>query len=154
MNPERKKRIGGTDLSALVYGKVPPQSKEMEVNVLGAILIESRCIYLIVEYLDPEVFYVHAHQLIYEAILALHNASEGIDLGTVVEKLRSMEKLESVGGAYFVAQLTNSISSSAHIEQHCRIIIQKYVNRKLIQISGETIQNAYDDTSKDKIVRH
>jgi len=147
MNYERKKRGDSVDLSTLVYGKVPPQSKDLEEAVLGALMIESKAIYAVVEYLEPDVFYVNAHQLIYKAILELHNSNMGIDILTVTDKLRSSEKLEQVGGAYFVTMLTNSVTSSAHLEEHCRIIIQMFIKREMIKIAGESIHNSYEDST-------
>jgi replicative DNA helicase len=55
--------------------------------------------------------------------------------------------LDSVGGAYYISQLTNRIASAAHAESHARIVVQKYILREMIRISGKVIQNAYDETT-------
>ncbi len=147
MNFEKKKRSGTADLNSLLYGKVPPQSKDLEEAVLGALLIEKRAIYDVVEYLDADVFYVEAHRLIYKAILDLHNSNNGIDILTVTQKLIDWGDIDKVGGAYYVTRITNSVVSSAHIEEHCRIIIQMYIKREMIRISGECINSSYDDAT-------
>src|SRR3569832_2944381 len=77
----------------------------------------------------------------------LANKSQPIDILTVVEELRSREELDLVGGPYYVTKLTNAVVSSANIEAHSRIILQKFIQRELIRISGEIIGDAYEDSS-------
>ena len=88
-----------------------------------------------------------AHQKIYAAIQELFSSSESIDILTVTQKLRSNGEIDSVGGAYYISQLTNRIASAAHAEAHARILVQKYILREMIRISGKVIQNAYDETT-------
>jgi len=135
------------DLSTMVYGKVPPQAKELEEAVLGAIMLEKGAFDAVVEVLKPECFYVDAHQKIFRAMKSLANKSQPIDILTVVEELRMMEELETVGGPYFVTKLTNMVVSSANIEAHARIVLQKFIQRELIRISGEIISEAYEDSA-------
>ncbi|MFI5132881.1 MAG: replicative DNA helicase [Chitinophagales bacterium] len=131
----------------MVYGKVPPQAKELEEAVLGAIMLEKNAFDTIVEILKPECFYVEAHQRIFKAMQGLAQKSQPIDILTVVEELRSKEELEMVGGPYYVTKLTNTVVSSANIEAHSRIILQKFIQRELIRISGEIIGDAYEDST-------
>jgi replicative DNA helicase len=79
------------------------------------------------------------------AMQSLANKSQPIDILTVAEELRSKEELEMVGGPYYVTRLTNAVVSSANIEAHSRIILQKFIQRELIRISGEIIGDAYED---------
>ncbi len=148
INKDRKqRRKTQLDLSTMVYGKVPPQAKDLEEAVLGAIMLEKNAFDTVVEILKPECFYVEAHQRIYKAIQGLANKSQPIDILTVTEELRSREELEMVGGPYYVTKLTNAVVSSAHIEAHSRIILQKFIQRELIRISGEIIGDAYEDST-------
>src|ERR1043165_1801755 len=148
LTKEKKKRRRTTpDLSTMVYGKVPPQAKDLEEAVLGAIMLEKNAFDTVVEILKPECFYVEAHQLIYRAMQSLSNKSQPIDILTVAEELKSKEELEMIGGAYYVTKLTNAVVSSAHIEAHARIILQKFIQRELIRISGEIIGDAYEDSA-------
>ncbi len=147
-NKDRKqRRKAQVDLSSMVYGKVPPQAKDLEEAVLGAVMIEKSAFDTIVEILKPECFYVEAHQRIFKAMQSLANKSQPIDILTVAEELRSKEELEMVGGPYYVTRLTNAVVSSAHVEAHSRIILQKFIQRELIRISGEIIGDAYEDTT-------
>jgi len=147
MNYEKKKRGGSVDLSTLMYGKVPPQAKDLEEAVLGALLIEKPAIYQVSEYLSPDVFYVDAHQRIYRAILNLHRKNSPIDVLTVTEELRSTEELETIGGGYYLLRLMQDIVSTAHLETHSRIIIEKYIKREMIRNSGEILSLAYEDST-------
>ncbi|HNR15107.1 MAG TPA: replicative DNA helicase [Chitinophagaceae bacterium] len=148
LNKDRKTRRKSTlDLGTMVYGKVPPQAKDLEEAVLGAIMLEKSAFDTIVEILKPECFYVEAHQRIFSAMQGLANKSQPIDILTVAEELRFREELEMVGGAYYVTKLTNTVVSSANIEAHSRIILQKFIQRELIRISGEIIGDAYEDST-------
>src|ERR1043165_9415226 len=148
LNKERKqRRRTSPDLSTMVYGKIPPQAKDLEEAVLGAIMLEKNAFDTVVELLKPECFYVEAHQRIYKAMQSLAHKSQPIDILTVAEELRFREELEMIGGAYYVTKLTNTVVSSAHIETHSRIILQKFIQRELIRISGEIIGDAYEDST-------
>src|SRR5690606_27732003 len=148
LNKDRKNRRKTTlDLSTMVYGKVPPQAKDLEEAVLGAIMLEKNAFDSVVEILKPECFYVDANQRIFRAMQSLSQKSQPIDILTVVEELRFKEELEMVGGPYLVTKLTNAVVSSANIEAHARIILQKFIQRELIRISGEIIGDAYEDST-------
>jgi len=131
----------------MVYGKLPPQAKELEEAVLGAIMLEKSAFDSVVEILKPECFYVESHQRIFRAMQGLATKSMPIDLLTVVEELRTREELDITGGPYFVTKLTNAVVSAANIEAHSRIILQKFIQRELIRISGEIIGDAYEDST-------
>ena len=148
LNKDRKaRRRSSIDLNTMVYGKVPPQAKDLEEAVLGAVMLEKTAFDVVIEILKPECFYVDAHQRIYRAMQSLQQKNQPIDILTVVEELRSKEELEMVGGPYYVTRLTNSVVSSANIEAHSKIILQKFIQRELIRISGEIIGDAYEDSA-------
>src|SRR6187551_3411660 len=148
LNKDRKQRRKTTsDLSSLVYGKIPPQAKDLEEAVLGAIMLEKNAFDVVIEILKPECFYVDAHQRIYRAMQGLAQKNKPIDILTVVEELKTREELDMVGGPYYVTKLTNAVVSSAHIETHARIILQKFIQRELIRVSGEIIGDAYEDST-------
>jgi replicative DNA helicase len=148
LNKDRKaRRKSSIDLSTMVYGKVPPQAKDLEEAVLGAIMLEKSAFDTVIEILKPECFYVDAHQRIYLAMQGLAQKSQPIDILTVVEELKFREELESVGGPYYVTKLTNTVVSAANIEAHSRIVLQKFIQRELIRISGEIISDSYEDST-------
>lgn len=148
LNKDRKnRRKNSLDMSTMVYGKVPPQAKDLEEAVLGAIMLEKGAFDAVVEILKPECFYVESHQRIYRAMQGLAQKSQPIDILTIVEELKLREELDIVGGPYYVTKLTNAVVSSANIEAHSRIILQKFIQRELIRISGEIIGDAYEDST-------
>ena len=128
-------------------GKIPPQAIDLEEAVLGAMLIDEKGVNEIIELLSPEVFYKRSHQLIYESIERLFRESEPIDLLTVSADLKKKKNFEQVGGDFYLITLSQKVSSSAHIEFHSRIILQKYIQRKLITISNEIIQKSYNEST-------
>jgi replicative DNA helicase len=134
------------NLISLEKGKIPPQALDLEEVVLGAMMIDKKGVDEVIDILSPEAFYKEAHRFIFEAIFKLFENSEPIDLLTVSSQLRKDEKLDIVGGDFYLISLTQRVSSSAHIEFHARIILQKFIQRSLIKISNEIIEEAYDET--------
>ncbi|HBI40323.1 MAG TPA: replicative DNA helicase [Tenacibaculum sp.] len=126
--------------------KFPPQAIDLEEAVLGAMMIDKKGIDTVIDILHPEAFYDKRHQEIYEAIYTLFQNSEPIDILSVSNQLRKSAKLELVGGDFYLIGLTQKVASSAHIEFHSRIILERYIKRKLITISSELIESSYDET--------
>jgi len=124
---------------------IPPNIPEIEEAVLGALLIETSA-FDKVSFLQPDMFYKMSHQDIYEAIVFLNKNNKPVDILTVTEKLRSLAKLEEVGGPFYVTQLSSRVASSAHIEYHAMLIKQKYMQRKAIELSHIIQKQAYDET--------
>ncbi|MEC4114551.1 replicative DNA helicase [Myroides pelagicus] len=135
------------EIIALEKGKLPPQAVDLEEAVLGAMMIDKKGIDEVIDILQPDAFYKEAHKYIFEAIDQLFVGNQPIDLLTVSTQLRMNGKLDLVGGDYYLVGLTQRITSSAHIEFHSRIILQKFIQRSLIRISNEIIEDAYDETS-------
>lgn len=135
------------EVGNMIFGKVQPQAKELEEAILGAIMLEKGAFETAVDILKSDCFYLDSHQRIFQAMVGLANKSLPIDLLTVVEELKLRGDLEQVGGAYFVSRLTNGVVSAAHVEAHSRIVLQKFLQRELIRISGEIIRDAYEDTT-------
>lgn len=130
-----------------MLGKLPPQALDLEEVVLGAIMIEKDALTKVIEFLQPEMFYKESHQKIYETVQVLFETSQPIDILTVTQQLRKAGQLELIGGAWYITELTNRVASAANIEYHARIISEKYIQRKLISISTEIINDAYEETS-------
>ncbi|NOS90453.1 MAG: replicative DNA helicase [Cyclobacteriaceae bacterium] len=128
-------------------GKLPPQAVDLEEAILGALMLEKNALTAVVEFLRPDHFYKEQHKEIFNAIIDLFKASEPVDMRTVVAQLRKNAKLELVGGAYYIAELTSKVSSAANIEYHARIIIEMAIKRDLIQIASQMHQDAYEDTT-------
>jgi len=144
--PNRNTSKSALNFAELEMGKLPPQAVELEEAVLGALMLEKEALTNIIDILREDVFYKDAHRKIFAAIRRLFERSEPIDILTVTNELKKTEDLESVGGAYYISQLTSKIASSANVEYHARIVLQKYIQRELIKFSSETIENSYDNS--------
>ena len=144
--PVAGKKIDRARIISLEKGKIPPQALDLEEAVLGAMMIDKKGIDEIIDILHPEAFYDKRHNFIYAAIYALFQNSEPIDLLSVSNQLKKDGNLEIAGGDFYLIGLTQKVASSAHIEFHSRIILQKFIQRKLISISSEIIENSYDET--------
>jgi len=130
-----------------MYGKVPPQAKELEEVILGGLMIDVGAVFIGMSRLFPEIFYVDAHQRIFKAIQNLYDKNQKIDILTVIEQLKSNEELDTVGGGYYVTKLTNTVVSGANIENHINIVAECYLKREAIRLSGELISEAYEDST-------
>ncbi len=128
-------------------GKLPPQAIELEEAVLGSLLIDRNALSKVIDILTPETFYTESHQAIFTTVKDLFADSQPVDILTVAQLLRKNGNLERIGGEAKLINLSTRVSSSAHIEYHARIVVQKHIQRELIRISNELIEKAYDETS-------
>lgn len=138
-----------TDRSRIIElekGKLPPQDVNLEEAVLGAMMIDAsgidECLMVLK---SSDVFYKEAHKNIFEAIQNLHRESAMVDLLTVSNELRKNGVLSEIGGDYYLIQLTQKISSAAHIEIHSRLLLQFFVKRQMIRDASEILTKAYDE---------
>jgi len=127
-------------------GRLQPQARELEEAILGALMLEKDAYQLIGEILQPESFYDKAHELIFTAIQRLASQVKPIDMLTVIEQLRKDGGLEQAGGVSYIAELSQKVVSSAHIEYHARIVAQKHLARELISFSSQVAGKAFDET--------
>lgn len=126
-------------------GYSPPQSIDLEVAVLGGCLIEQNAFQVALELLRPECFYIEAHQIIFKTMMDMDSAGIMVDNLTLMEKLKQSGQLDQIGGPYFIVKLTNDVISTAFIESHARIIIQKFILRELIKISHRIIVKSFNE---------
>lgn len=143
---KRTKKQNEVNFNPFDVGKLPPQAPELEEAVLGAVMIEKNALDVILEFMNPDVFYLDAHSKIFSAIMDLHKNREAIDILTVTNRLKAKGELETVGGVYYISKLTNRVASSANIEYHSRIVFQKYMQRRVIEMCTLAIRQSYEDT--------
>lgn len=128
-------------------GKIQPQATEIEAFLLGSIIKNQVSYDLVSALLRPEHFYKEEHSLIYKSCVELITENTPIDYLTVCQQLKKSNQLEFVGGGYFVVSLTNEISTTANIETHAAIIVEKYLLRETIRLGCEMIKKAYEDST-------
>ncbi len=127
-------------------GRIPPQAVEIEMAVLGSMLLEKEAISKSLEILDDTAFYKPAHQIIFKAIITLFEKSEAVDSITLMEELRRRGQLDQVGGAMFISDLTLKVTSAANVEYHAKIVLEKALLRNLISSSSEIMSRSYGDS--------
>jgi replicative DNA helicase len=132
--------------------KLPPQSIEAEESVLGAVLLDRDAIDKAFELLKAEDFYRPAHRKIYEAVGEISGKNEPVDLVTISEVLRKNNELEAVGGAAFIASLTDRVPSAANVEYYAKIVRDKARLRRLISACTGIIASAYAHADEAKLV--
>jgi replicative DNA helicase len=127
--------------------RVPPQSQEAEMAVLGSMLLDSEAVSRAVEVIaDEHNFYFGAHRKIYRAAVTLYERSQPVDLVTLAEELRRQKCLDEVGGPVYLTKLTDSVATSANIDYYARIVVEKAVLRRLINTASEIISFSYQAT--------
>jgi replicative DNA helicase len=147
-----RKRKNASVIPADYQGRVPPHARDLEEAVLGAMMLESEKINEVIDILSEAHFYSPENKVVFRAISALNNEGKtAVDLLTVNNHLRSTNELELIGGSYYLAMLTNKVTSAANIAFHARILTQKMIQRELIRVSGEIAHDAFDD-SEDSFI--
>ncbi|MCY7362590.1 MAG: replicative DNA helicase [Ignavibacteria bacterium] len=128
-------------------GRIPPNALDLEIKILGSILIDNQVLNDILQLLMPGHFYRPSHTIIFQAMINLDEKKEPVDPNTLKEELKRLGKLEEIGGIEFIIELTSSISTSANVEFYTRIVFEKYILRNLISISSKIVEKCFDPTS-------
>jgi len=129
----------------MVEAKIPPHNLEAERSLLGALLIDKDAIVKVIEFLRPEHFYRDAHGQIFEAIHSLYDKGEPADLVTVTSQLKKQKNLKDVGGAAYLAELTDAVPTSSHAAHYGKLIHDNFVKRELINVSSQTVEHGFDE---------
>lgn len=124
--------------------KIPPQSLEAEISVLGSCMLDNFAVTKIIDIVAPEDFYHPQHRIIFDAFITLFDKGEPIDIVTVSAFLKKEKKLKHAGGTDYLAELINKVPTAAHVEHYANIVKEKSVRRHLIQASSEINENAFD----------
>jgi len=123
--------------------KVPPQSLEAERAVIGAILIDNSSLAIAIENISADTFYKKAHRDIFQAMENLFQKGEAIDIITLSEELKRLGTYQAVGGASYLSAILEDIHTSANVEYYARLVLDKYILRRLITISAEVATQCY-----------
>ena len=136
-------------------GRVPPQATEVEQAVLGAMLLNKEAIGRALEIIDKDCFYRDDHQKIFGVLVDLYDKNQPVDIITVSEELNRRKsagsksgQLDEVGGRMYILELTEKIATTANIEYHCNIVLEKSTLRKLINTSTQIVSQCYDATQE------
>lgn len=128
--------------------RVPPQHIDSERALLGSILLRTESLFEITDILIAESFYADKHRVIYEAVLDLHKKREPIDLLTLATRLEDKKELERVGGRTYLAELAQSVPSSANAKHYAEIIRKKHIMRNLITAADHISEIGYHESEE------
>lgn len=124
-------------------GRVPPQSLEAEMAVLGAVLLDNNAFSIATESLNHLAFYKKAHQDIFAAMEGLSGRGEAIDVVTLSEELKQRGTFTSTGGAGYLTTIMDTVHTAANVEHYANIVLEKFVMRRLITISTDIATQCY-----------
>ena len=131
----------------LPAGRMPPQAVAVEQSVLGAMMLERDAIPKTIEILPRGSFYSERHNLIYDAVLSLFERANPVDMITLGDELKRRGKLDEIGGAYYLTELTTMVATAANVEYHARILAEKSLLRNLIETMTTMVGKAYDPSA-------
>lgn len=134
------------ELASLEAGTKAPQAIDIEESVLGAMMLDEDSVVELMSTLSEEQFYKPEHRLIFRAIKQLSENKQPIDIITVSQQLRQNGDLDTIGGNAYLGMLTSKIGVAAHTDYYTKILVDKFIQRKMISISYDTLKKSYDDT--------
>ncbi len=136
------------------YDREPPFSLEAEVSVLGGLLLDADAMTRIEDVVDDTMFFREGHRVIFRAMRTLHTRNQAIDVVTLGDHLTGAGELERSGGLEYLSELLDVVPTAANISYHARIVRDKALLRRLIDVSTKIIQDAYQpgDRSVEELV--
>ena len=129
---------------SIALQKLPPQNVEMEQSILGAILQNNDAIVRLADTLQEEDFYHDAHRWLYRAMLDLFQENVPIDVLTVNEWLKKKDRLDTIGGPAYLAELVELVPTAAHVDYHARVVREKSILRALIRTATNIVTDSYE----------
>ncbi len=130
-----------------IGANIPPHSREAEIAVLGAMMLSREAISRAQSLLEPNSFYDPRHKIIYEALINLNEKGLNGDLISLKEHLKSRGVLDEVGGIQYLTEISSLTPTAALIDNHTRIVQEKYLKRRLIEVAGNILKNAYSEAT-------
>jgi|WetSurMetagenome_2_1015567.scaffolds.fasta_scaffold92071_2 replicative DNA helicase len=135
--------------------RVPPQSMEAEMSLLGSILLDKDAMLKIADIVQPDDFYKTAHTIIYESILELYQKNEPIDLLTLGNRLLEKNKLENAGGHNYLVTLSNAVPTASNVVNYAQIVHRKATRRRLLTASYEITRMSFEENEElDTLLDH
>lgn len=133
------------DKKQVVAGRIPPQSLDAEMSLLGAVLIDEEVLADATEIVHAQDFYDKRHHIIFAAMNRLYERHKPVDLLTLTEELKKKSELETVGGSAYLSELTNYVPTASHAEAYAELVSQKAIRRRLIKASADISELGFDE---------
>jgi replicative DNA helicase len=125
--------------------RLPPQNLEAEASVLGSLMLDKDAIIRVADIVRVGDFYKDDHNAIYEAMLALYEEREPIDVLSLANRLEEKGELERVGGSAYLASLVNSVPSASNVAHYAKVVQKKALLRRLIAAASEIVEMGYEE---------
>jgi replicative DNA helicase len=128
--------------------KLPPQSIENEMSLLGSLLVDKELMMKIIDSIEVQDFYKPAHRHIFETIVDLFGKNEPVDILTVKTRLEEKKLLDQVVGSSYLADLANSVTTTIHAPHYAATIHKKATLRRLVEAAQNISQLGYDESQE------
>ncbi len=128
--------------------RIPPQSIESEKALLGSIMLRPEALYDIMDFLRDESFYAEKHRIIFQGIMDLFGRHEPIDMLSLSNRLKEKNVLDGIGGSAYIAELVNTVPSSANAKHYADTVQKKHVLRSLIDASNRVSEFGYNEAEE------
>ncbi|RNC73284.1 MAG: replicative DNA helicase [Desulfuromonadales bacterium] len=132
-------------MSAVDLRKIPPQSIEAEMSILGGVLLDNEAMNRAMELIEAEDLYRESHRKIFRAMVELSTRNDPCDMITLSDQLRRTGELEEVGGGAYLATLVDYVPTAANIAYYCKIVKEKSITRRLITAATDIVTKGYDE---------
>lgn len=132
--------------------KLPPQSVEAEMSLLGSLMLDKDAIIRVVDFLEPRDFYRGIHQIIYQAMQELFEKGDPIDILSLSSRLKEKNKLEEIGGSTYLTELVNTVPTASHVLAYAKIVQKKRILRDLISVSHEIGLMGYNENEDPDVL--
>jgi replicative DNA helicase len=133
---------------AFTTDKIPPQALEVERTVLGSMLIDQNAAVAAMAILTEDCFYATQNRQIFECMMAMFEKSIPMDIITLAEELKKRSMFESAGAEPYLSELVQNVATSANIEHHARILLEKSTLRQLISATGEIATSCFSSEAE------
>jgi len=132
--------------------RLPPQSLEGEMSVLGGVLLDNEALNKALEILLPEDFYRESHRTIFSTLIELSDKGEPADLVTLTAALKTNNALDSVGGSAYLASLVDYVPTAANIAYYSKLVKEKSISRRLIHTATEIATKGFEGGAVEEIL--
>ncbi|MFD1418182.1 replicative DNA helicase [Companilactobacillus keshanensis] len=126
--------------------RIPPNDKDAEQAVLGAVFLSQDALIEAMEYVEAEDFYQHANQLVFQAMVNLNDQESPVDVVTVQNELDRLNQVEDIGGVSYLAELANAVPTAANTSYYARIVKNKAVLRRLINAGTTIVSRSFEES--------
>ena len=125
------------------YDRTPPHSIEDEACVLGSMILKSDCIHAVQRIVSASDFYRPAHVPLFNAVIALFERQDPVDLVSVRDELEARQDLENVGGMDYVVALAEGVPGAENAEYYATQVKGRSRLRNLLAFGTCVAEHAY-----------